>query len=76
MTVTLEFGEPGGQAAFDNSTNTEGVYVFDELGIKATPELGESAGTGLLLTHVIFHPVQKSLNRIIEVVYTIRIAMC
>jgi len=76
MTVTLAFGEPGDQAAFDNSTSTESVYVFDELGVFAAPELGESAGTGLLLTHVIFHPVQKSLNRIIEIVYTIRIAMC
>lgn len=76
MTVTLDFGEPGDQAAFDNSTSTEGVYVFDELGVFAAPELGEPAGTGLLLTHVVFHPVQKSLNRIIEIIYTIRIAMC
>ena len=28
-----------------------------------------------LLTHVVFHPVQKSFNRIIEVVYTLRIQM-
>lgn len=76
MTVTLDFGEPGDQAAFDNATSTEGVYVFDELGIKAAGEPGDPAGSGLLLTHVIFHPVQKSLNRIIEIVYTIRIAMC
>lgn len=76
MTVTLDFGEPGDQAAFDTTTSTEGVYVFDELGIKAAPDTGEAAGTGLLLTHVVFHPVQKSLNRIIEIIYTIRIAMC
>lgn len=76
MTVTLDFGEPGDQAAFDNSTSTESVYVFDELGIKAAGELGDAAGSGLLLTHVIFHPVQKSLNRIIEIIYTIRISLC
>lgn len=76
MTVTLDFGEPGDQAAFDTATSTEGVYVFDELGIKAAPDTGEAAGTGSLLTHVVFHPVQKSLNRIIVIVYTLRIAMC
>jgi len=26
-----------------------------------------------LLTHVIFHPVQKSLNRLIQVDYTVRV---
>lgn len=76
MTVTLDFGEPGDQVAFDTSTSTESVYVFDELGIKAAGLPGEPAGSGLLLTHVIFHPVLKSLNRIIEIVYTIRIALC
>ena len=45
--------------------------MFDELGIRAYSPNG--AGTGPLLTHVIFHPVQKSLNRIIQVDYTIRI---
>jgi hypothetical protein len=30
-------------------------------------------GNPLLLTHVIFHPVQKSLNRLVQVDYTVRI---
>lgn len=73
MTVTLDFGEPADQFAFDNENSTEGLYVFDELGIKAASDV---AGQGLLLTHVIFHPIQKALNRVIEIIYTIRIAMC
>ena len=45
--------------------------MFDELGLKAYSPDG--AGLGDLLTHVIFHPVQKSLNRMIQVDYTVRI---
>ena len=32
-TCTLDYGEPTGQAAFDNTTNFNGDYVFDELGL-------------------------------------------
>ncbi len=28
----LDYGEPSGQAAFDNSTQTDSSYIFDELG--------------------------------------------
>lgn len=70
----LDYGEPPGQAAFDNGTQLEGQYVFDELGLLAYNGT-DSAGNELtkLLTHVIFHPVQKSLNRQIQVDYTVRI---
>ena len=71
VSCLLDFGEPNGQQAFDNATNTDGTFVFDELGLKAYSPDG--AGTGDLLTHVIFHPVQKSLNRMIQVDYTVRI---
>lgn len=71
VSCLLDFGEPSGQAAFDNATNTDGNYVFDELGLKAYS--ADGIGTGELLTHVIFHPVQKSLNRMIQVEYTVRI---
>lgn len=72
ITCTLEASEPSGQLTFDNTTNTEGAFVFDELGLKSFAAV---EGTGMLLSHVIFHPVQKSLNRVIEIVYTIRIFM-
>jgi hypothetical protein len=70
----LDYGEPAGQAAFDNSTQTDSSYVFDEIGLLANYGTN-NAGTVItrLLTHVIFHPVQKSLNRQIQIDYTIRI---
>ena len=49
--------------------------LFDELGLKArsTDESSGLTTTGKLLTHVVFHPVQKSLNRLIQIDYTVRI---
>jgi len=70
VTCLLDYGEPAGQEAFDNSVDLNGDFVFDELGLKSWT--GEE-GTGKLLTHVIFHPVQKSLNRLIQIDYTVRI---
>ena len=69
-TCLLDYGEPSGQQAFDNSTNFNGEYVFDELGLQCW---NGSATDLLLITHVIFHPVQKSLNRQIQIDYTLRI---
>lgn len=71
VTCLLDYGEPLGQAAFDNSQNLNEDFVFDELGLKGFSANGP--GLGSLLTHVIFHPVQKSLNRLIQIDYTIRI---
>ena len=74
VTCNLDLGEPSGQAAFDTATTltgTDSTYVFSELGLKAYNSAG--LDTGRLLTHCIFSPIQKSLNRQIEVVYTIRI---
>lgn len=69
ITCLLDYGEPATQDAFDNTTNNGGDTVFDEIGLKAY----SSSGSGRLLTHVIFHPIQKSLNRLIQIDYTIRI---
>lgn len=70
VTCLLDYGEPPQQQAFDNSTQFNGEFVFDELGIK----IWNGANDDLrLITHVIFHPVQKSLNRQIQIDYTIRI---
>lgn len=71
VTCLLDFGEPNGQAAFDTSVSQDGTFVFDELGLRGYSSSG--ANQGPLLTHVIFHPVQKSLNRMIQIDYTVRI---
>ena len=70
VTCLLDYGDgnTSGQLAFDNATDSS-AFVFDELGLKSY----SSSGTSLLLTHVIFHPVQKSLNRLIQIDYTVRI---
>ena len=70
VSCLLDYGEPSGQDAFDTATNTENLYVFDELGLVSA---GADGTDGRLLTHVIFHPVQKSLNRLIQIDYTVRV---
>jgi len=70
----LDYSEPASQMAFDNSTQMSSPYIFDEIGLLAnygTDDLGNQLTK--LLTHVIFHPVQKSLNRQIQIDYTVRI---
>jgi hypothetical protein len=70
ITATLDFNEPAGQPAFDNITNLEGDFVFDEIGLKAFSSEG---GIGELLTYVNFAPVAKSLNIKLKIEYIIRI---
>jgi len=72
VTALLDYGQPAGQDAFDDATDVTGTFIFDEIGLKTYDTIST---TGYLLSHVIFHPVQKSLNRRIEVIYTLRIIM-
>ncbi len=67
----LDYNEPLDQEAFDDTDNMDSTYVFDELAIMSYPLNG--SGDGRLLTHCVFSPVQKSLNRAFEIVYTVRI---
>jgi hypothetical protein len=69
VSCLLDYGEPSDQDAFDTASNSNQLYVFDELGLRSY----SNSGTGRLITHVIFHPIQKSLNRLIQIDYTVRI---
>lgn len=81
ITCTLEEPEPNvdslgniydaEQLNMDDQTNFTGEFVFNELGLKSKG--ADGVNTGYLLSHIVFHPVQKSANRIIQVVYTLRI---
>mgnify|MGYP000597363535 CR=1 FL=1 len=64
----IDKNEPFGQQAFDNvgSTNiNSSAFVFDEIALKSKDDL--------LITHIVFSPIEKSANRIIEVVYVLRV---
>jgi hypothetical protein len=70
VSCLLDYGEPDGQDAFDTASDAEQQFVFDELGLISYADTEEQKK---LLTHVIFHPVQKSLNRLIQIDYTVRV---
>lgn len=72
VSCLLDYGEPNGQDAFDTASDENARFVFDEIGLRSASSTG-NIGEGRLLTHVIFHPVQKSLNRLIQIDYTVRV---
>tara|TARA_B100000035_G_C21035608_1_gene570745 strand:+ start:4709 stop:5296 length:588 start_codon:yes stop_codon:yes gene_type:complete len=65
--VTLDYNEPAEALASDNAADFDDAesYVFDELAL-----VGDNDA---FLTHLIFHPIQKSQNRKLEIRYTLRI---
>ena len=85
--VLIAFGEPNDaspefpQSAVDTATTTNSTYSFDELALYTGTGMGDLgptfnfAPTGRMLTHVIFHPVQKAQNRELQIEYTIRVQM-
>jgi hypothetical protein len=57
VTCLLDYGDGNGQQAFDNSTNFNGEFVFDELGLKSWEG---SADDLMLITHVIFTQYKRA----------------
>jgi hypothetical protein len=50
-----------------------GELIFNEIGLKSKGMDG--LNSGLLLSHVAFSPVTKSANRVVQIIYTLRIRM-
>lgn len=78
ITVALAFGEPVDQDVQDQAIATNDTYVFDEIALYTgdiTPHPAAFAPQGRMITHVIFHPVQKANNRELEIEYSIRVQM-
>jgi hypothetical protein len=73
VTCTLGYSEPADQDTSDLSTNFNGNYIFNEIGLLEANV--DDLTQGATLTHIVFHPVQKSANRRIQVIYTIRISV-
>tara|TARA_B100000767_G_scaffold216497_1_gene204053 strand:- start:1375 stop:1968 length:594 start_codon:yes stop_codon:yes gene_type:complete len=65
--VILDYNEPTNAPALDNAQNfeTPDNWVIDELALVTE--------TGDFLTHLVFHPIQKSKNRKIDILYSLRI---
>ena len=78
-TCTLAANEPSGQSTTDGAddtlnsiSDTEEPYSFDELGLKTSDLTTED---GLLLSHIIFNPIEKTANRELVITYTLTISV-
>jgi hypothetical protein len=66
--VVLDYNEPDAAGPVtDNASDFDDAdsFVFDEIALMS--------GADTYLTHLIFHPIQKSNNRKLEILYTLRI---
>jgi hypothetical protein len=67
VTAQLSALEPLGQAVADNlTTDPESSFTFDEIGLKSAD--------GLLLSHLVFNPIEKTANRAWLITYTITVS--
>ena len=75
-TIQLSANEPAGQATTDGSTtdglqvnpsSEAGKYTFDELGLKTID--------GLLLSHIVFNPIEKNAQRELIISYTLTVSV-
>ena len=83
VTTTLDYADPdassqtGGfitnltDATYDAGLASGGEMIFDEIGLKSRGITGLDSGR--LLTHYRFHPVTKTAEQRIQIIYTLRI---
>ena len=82
VTATLDYSDPIATDSVFNTVNitenslnattsVDGELVFDEIALKTKGT--EGLNSGKLLTHFIFHPVEKSYNQRIQIVYTLKV---
>ncbi len=76
---TLVFNEIGLFSGSDNLFPGNYTTTVEQLNNFIVTDFNSSTSPGteskLMLTHVIFHPVQKSANRSLQIIYTLRIQM-
>ena len=67
-TIQLSANEPAGQASTDGVTTTpNSAFTFDELGLKTVD--------GLLLSHIVFNPIEKNAQRELIISYTLTVSV-
>ena len=67
-TIQLSANEPAGQATTDGETsNPNSAFTFDELGLKTVD--------GLLLSHIVFNPIEKNAQRELIISYTLTVSV-
>jgi hypothetical protein len=82
ITATLDYEEPlavdstynlfdSTSDRIDPTTIFNGEFEFNEIGLKTKGTSG--LNSGVLLTHFIFHPVQKNIEQRIQIIYTLRV---
>lgn len=57
--------------SLESTTTVDGEFVFDEIALKTKGAYGLNSGK--LLTHFIFHPVEKTADQQIQIVYSLRV---
>jgi len=68
VTAQLSSNEPAGQSLADNTTfDPNASFFFDEIGLKTADDL--------LLSHLVFSPIEKTGNRAFLITYTLTISV-